>query len=268
MLFAFLCLTYFICYPYLILQSIELFSCSKVGAHLYMTLNLNTVCWDTQHWTNFVSLGVAGLLIYVLVIPLTLVLCMRSKLHSYQKDLVLRFMFGLFTAGYPDLKYYLYSLVFARNLVLAVISGLFMKDVPSYVVSTSHLGCHSRSYSFGDFAPHMEIVNLRYCFWTVALEWLSSSLAHYSVSLFHLPLHEQRRPFPSPQYHCLNHNSPNSSIFYNSASYSHTLGLPSRQVLISHSLRAHFDSRLPDYSGASKRDWHCPSQDFNYAEVL
>lgn len=99
-----------------------------------MTLNLNTLCWSNDHFSHFITIGIAGLLIYVFAFPLILILCMRSRLHSYQKDLVLRFMFGIFTAGYPDVKYYLYGLIFGRNLILAIISGLFMKDVPSYVV--------------------------------------------------------------------------------------------------------------------------------------
>lgn len=70
-------------------------------------------------------------------------------------------MYGIFTAGYPDVKYYLYGLIFARNLILAIISGLFMKDVPSYVVSPSHsLGCYPHSHPLGNSAPDLEIRNI------------------------------------------------------------------------------------------------------------
>ncbi len=111
-----------------------MFSCSTIGSRSYLTLDLHTECWGNQHLSRFVPIGVAGLLVYGIALPLVLIFSMRSRLLSYQKDLVISFLYGIFTAGYPDGRYFMYLLIFLRNILLAILSGLFMKDVPSYLV--------------------------------------------------------------------------------------------------------------------------------------
>ncbi len=93
--------------PGLISQMIMLVSCRTVSDKDYIKANMNYQCWTQEHKTYTYSLIVPSMILFFVIIPLILFLCLyfnKKKLNS----LIVSLKFGFLYLGIIENKFFLF----------------------------------------------------------------------------------------------------------------------------------------------------------------
>jgi len=121
-----ICTVIYLLFPTLCTQAFEMFHCRKVAGVLYLAADMEEVCYKGRH-LQWMFLGIAQLLLYVIGLPILVLLFLRRNKHMEVGGLkkhATNVRYGLFYGAYKESMYY-WEIVLTMRKVLVVALSVF-----------------------------------------------------------------------------------------------------------------------------------------------
>jgi hypothetical protein len=121
-----ICTVIYLLFPTLCTQAFEMFHCRKVANEFYLAADMEEVCYKGRH-LQWMILGVAQLLAYVIGLPVLVLMFLRRNKHleggGLKKHATL-VRYGLFYGAYKESTYY-WEIVLTMRKILVVALSVF-----------------------------------------------------------------------------------------------------------------------------------------------
>eukprot|EP00946_MAST-07B_sp_MAST-7B-sp1_P000312 g312.t1 len=114
----------YLMYPTLVTQAFQIFNCKTIAGVQYMSVDLDHPCFEGDHLTAVLTLGIGQLLVFVLGLPLlTLLFLWRNHtIAGGLKRRVVQVRYGLFVGQYREERYYWEILLTMRKVGVVALS--------------------------------------------------------------------------------------------------------------------------------------------------
>jgi hypothetical protein len=119
-----ICTVLYLLFPTLCTQAFEMFHCRYVAGEFYLAADMEEVCYKERH-AQWMALGIAQLLLYVIGLPILVLLFLRRNKHMEGGGLkkhatIVRY--GLFYGAYKEGSYYWEIILTTRKIAVVALS--------------------------------------------------------------------------------------------------------------------------------------------------